>query len=72
MSEPRHPIRQLSVDERMTWGNCPVCSATHGTRCNPDVGIALGRTVSGLPPTEGTHLARLQRAPFKVQEVPCD
>lgn len=66
------PVRNLSVDERMTWGNCPVCSATHGTRCDSSVGIALGMTVTGLPATDGAHLARLQRAPFKVREVPCD
>lgn len=64
------PIRETTLEERTTWGTCPVCGAEHGKKCNPEVGIPLGRTVSGAPPQDGAHLGRLSRAPSRVQLVP--
>lgn len=63
--------KELSYEERATWGDCPVCKATHGQKCSPDVGIPLGHTVDGSPPNDGVHLGRLQRAPKAVRLVPC-
>lgn len=63
-------VRELSFDERAKWGKCPVCDASDGEPCNGLVGIALGRNINGATPPGGAHLGRLQRAPFKVQEVP--
>lgn len=63
-------IRELTPDERLKYGECPVCKAPHGEACNPDVGLSLGVNANGLPPREGAHLARLQRAPYRVQEIP--
>ena len=63
-------IRELTLEERMVLGHCPICHAEHGDPCHPGVGIPLGRLVSGLPPTEGVHLGRIQRAPRAVQLVP--
>lgn len=64
-------IREATFDERATWGTCPVCGAPHGENCHPEVGVQLGRTVSGRPlqQGEGAHLARLQKAPAKVAMV---
>jgi hypothetical protein len=64
------PIRETTLEERATWGTCPVCKAEHGQKCNPEVGIPLGRTVSGEPPQDGAHLGRLNRAPSRVQLTP--
>lgn len=58
-------IREVSFNERARWGECPVCGAKDGEACDsnhPYDGARLGRT----------HLGRLQRAPFKVKEVPCE
>lgn len=64
------PHRELTVEERMEWGICPVCKATHGQKCLPAIGAHLGRNIYGETITAGAHLGRLQRAPFYVQEVP--
>lgn len=64
------PPRELTYEQRATWGECPVCHALHGQPCDSSVGIPLGFTVSGTRPTEGAHLGRLQRAPMRVREVP--
>lgn len=64
------PVRELSPDERMRWGKCPVCHAEHGEPCDSSVGIPLGRNVYGEVPTEGAHLGRLNAAPMRVREVP--
>ncbi len=64
-------IKELSQEERFTWGKCPVCQAEHGKKCHPEVGICLGRNVNGDLPDSGAHLARLNNAPFKVKLVPC-
>ena len=62
-------IRESTYEERATWGECPACHAKHGEPCNPDVGIPLGVNINGMPPREGAHLGRLQRAPMRVQLV---
>lgn len=62
--------RDLTYTERATWGECPVCHAKDGYLCHSDVGIALGRTVSGDLPPDGVHLGRIQRAPKRVRELP--
>ena len=66
------PIRELSYEDRATWGECPVCSAPHGEWCHSEIGLQLGVKVGGgrLQTGEGAHLARLQNAPRKVREVP--
>lgn len=65
-------VRELSWDERIRWGECPVCKAPDGKYCHADVGLQLGRRVDGrrMEDGEGAHLGRLQRAPKKVKEVP--
>lgn len=63
-------IRELSQDEILKYGECPVCKAAHGEACNPDVGIPFGRNAEGQPPRVGAHLGRLMRAPTRVKEVP--
>jgi hypothetical protein len=66
------PSRELTWDERATWGRCPVCLAQHGTYCHADFGIQLGRHADGteLQDGEGVHLARIRLAPERVREVP--
>ena len=66
------PIRELTNDERMKWGDCPICHATHGEYCRADVGIQLGVKVDGsrMRDGEGCHTRRLMDAPFQVREVP--
>jgi len=58
-------VRKLTYEERATWGKCPVCQAGPGEWCNPQIGVAMGRTVYGEPPNQGAHMGRLQEAPFK-------
>lgn len=53
-------IRELSFNERARWGECPVCHAKDGETC------------ASYMPRSGVHEERLQRAPFKVKEVPCE
>lgn len=64
-------IRELTFDERARWGKCPVCKAPDGELCNSSIGFAFGCNISGGPPAQGAHLGRIQRAPHKVQEIPC-
>jgi hypothetical protein len=64
------PSRDLTYEERATWGPCPICHAPHGQPCNPEVGLALGRNAHGEIPAGGAHLGRLQRAPDRVRLVP--
>lgn len=61
--------RELTYDERATFGNCKICGAKHGEWCNGDVGISLGRTVDGKHPEGGVHLGRIQEAPKFVSFV---
>ncbi len=63
-------LRDTTPEERMTWGECPVCHAKHGEACNGAVGIPFGRNVHGQVPTEGVHVARIQNAPRRVRMVP--
>lgn len=64
--------RELTAEERFTWGDCSVCGAKDGEHCHADVGVQLGVRVDGtrMQDGEGAHLARLERAPLKVQMVP--
>lgn len=69
MIEPG-PIRELTYEQRATWGKCPVCLAPHGERCNGVGSPQLGHSVNGGPIHQGVHLGRIQRAPIRVREVP--
>ena len=71
MTDPTAP-RELTYEERATWGECPVCHAKQGEWCSGAYGIALGRTVYGVLPEQGAHLGRLQRAPMRVRMVECE
>lgn len=62
--------RDLTWDERRSWGTCPVCEALHGSPCHPEVGLRLGVTVDGRPPADGVHLGRLQAAPQRIRLTP--
>ena len=68
---PTDPLapRDLSFNERATWGECPVCHAPHGRNCDPSVGIPLGLNARGEPAHGGAHLGRLNNAPFRVKLV---
>lgn len=72
MNDPREP-RDLTFEEKSTWGECPVCKAEHGAPCHPEVGIQLGHRVDGRPMQrgDGAHLARLNAAPKAVRLVAC-
>ena len=63
--------RELSYDERIRWGECPVCHASHGEYCHPDVGIQMGRHIDGsrIRLGEGVHMRRINAAPTKVTEI---
>lgn len=58
-------FKELTYEERATWGECPICQAKHGEWCDGMRGIAVGRTVDGGVPENGVHLGRLNKAPFK-------
>ena len=64
--------RDLSYDEKARWGKCPICHAMDGEPCYSEVGIPLGRTLSGGPPEDGAHLGRLNAAPrsIRIEPVP--
>lgn len=59
--------RELSYNERAAYGECPVCHAKHGERCNPNIGNPWGLNAR----ENGAHLGRLTNAPMRVREVPC-
>lgn len=63
--------RELTFEERATWGECPVYRAKDGEWCHSEVGWQLGRKVSGgqLQTGEGVHLGRLQKATVQVKLV---
>jgi hypothetical protein len=65
------PIRETTIEERMTWGECPVCHAPHGEWCHSSVGLQLGSKGDGtrMKDGEGVHIRRLSSAPMKVQLV---
>ena len=66
--------RDTTLDERMKWGTCPVCGATHGNYCRSEFGLHVGRKADGsaLKTGEGAHLGRLQKAPHRVKLVPVE
>ena len=63
--------REATTEERMTWGDCPVCGAKHGDPCRPEIGFPLGVRADGKAPSvgDGAHLGRLQKAPRMVRLV---
>lgn len=64
MSTPNETRRELTIDERMTFGECSVCGAKHGQRCRSEVGLRIGHPAGGdWSKVEGAHLARLNDAP---------
>lgn len=67
-------VRETTIAERLTWGECPVCHAQPGEFCHADVGLQLGVRGDGsrMKDGEGAHVARLQRAPLKVRLVAAD
>jgi hypothetical protein len=64
--------RDLTTEEMFRWGDCPVCEARDGEPCRAEVGFHFGQKADGsrLKTGEGVHLARIQRAPARVREVP--
>ena len=65
MTDPTAP-RELTYEERATWGECPVCHAKPGEWCsNNHAGIAEKDPM-------GAHLLRLQLAPKRVRMVVCE
>lgn len=66
--------RELTLDEQMRWGECPVCEAADGEPCRANVGLQVGVRLDGrrMRDGEGVHLRRLQWAPQRVREVPAD
>jgi hypothetical protein len=65
-------LRYLTQDERFTWGECPVCHAPDRVDCYAEIGVVpLDADGSRMITTgEGVHLGWLERAPFRVREVP--
>jgi uncharacterized protein (DUF779 family) len=51
--------RELTYDERATWGECPVCHVPDGEWC-----------IGGTEAQKGVHLGRIQKAPFYVLITP--
>lgn len=70
MSEARTSelVRGLTWAESITWGECPVCHAPHGEKCNPNVGLRIGHCQDE---SQHVHLGRLNAAPKLVRMVPC-
>ncbi len=66
------PVRETTLEERMTWGTCPTCHAAHGEHCHSEIGFQLGSKAGGgrMQTGEGIHLSRLQLAPLRVKLVP--
>lgn len=73
MSTNHDEPRELTYEERATWGTCKVCGAGPGEWCHASVGIQLGQRLDGRPMAtgEGAHLGRLQDAPLRVKLVAC-
>lgn len=66
-----NPTRELTSDEKFTWGTCTVCFAKHGQPCDPSR-VSFGQKIDGtkLERGEGAHAVRLQAAPDVVALVP--
>lgn len=66
--------RELSFEERATWGDCPVCGAKRGEWCHAEVGFQFGHRIDGNPMKTGggAHLGRMKNAPSKVRLVCAD
>lgn len=67
------PVRVVSIDEKFTWGKCPVCEAKHGQPCDPSK-VSFGQKIDGsrLGVGEGAHAERLKRAPNAVALTPLE
>jgi hypothetical protein len=64
-------VRELTIEERMVWGVCPVCDAPDGEPCNSNLGLRLGSiSRRAMERGVGVHNGRLMRAPRRVREVP--
>ncbi len=63
--------RDTTIEERMKWGECPVCKAKHGEFCLP-VGLVMGVKANGSPlgQGDGVHVQRISKAPMRVKLVP--
>ncbi len=60
--------RELSFEERATWGRCPVCSAPHGEPCDAKVGRMATNVEHNKLLVTGAHYGRLANAPYVVIE----
>lgn len=49
--------RELTYQERATWGQCPICQAEPGVAC----------TDAAFNQKQGVHLGRLIRAPRTLE-----
>ena len=54
-------IKQLTTDERATWGMCPVCNVRHGEACTLSMDDFEEYPIDDLG--LGAHVARLINAP---------
>lgn len=64
-------IRELTTDERMRWGECPICHAKDGDLCDSSIESNGGVSIGWVGPIqEVVHLDRIRAAPFRVSEVP--
>ena len=73
MTDPTAP-RELTYEERATWGECPVCHAKPGEWCKDNVPLSTP-VENGVRPELyqfSVHLGRLQRAPKRVRMVVCE
>ncbi|MBV5322602.1 MAG: hypothetical protein JZU60_02055 [Ilumatobacteraceae bacterium] len=58
-------ITDLTIEERHTWGKCPVCEVEHGQLCVPMT--KEGKPSKLIEYSAGdTHIARLVNAPHTV------
>jgi hypothetical protein len=56
-------IKQLTYEERATWGTCPVCEAQHGKQCEAAPADIDYFQFDGAFSGFGAHAARLYNAP---------
>lgn len=66
MTNVDHPTVELTSEQRMRWGTCPVCRAEHGQPCDHMVGFPLGMNVHGGRPAATQHLWQRVRPILEV------